>query len=131
MPSAWPKPPFALPLPGTSDADREKRLSSCYQYLEQSAKHYAAASRHILVDIGKQVHRIASLHWVVVQKLSVEIALGMALSDEYWKMGKVASELYLNHPDADERAWAHGSLAELELLALANPTLEESQAQIS
>ena len=74
---------------------------------------------------------MATLHWVVVQKLSVEIALGRALSDEYWKTGKLSAELYLDDPDPEQRAWAHGSLAELWLLALANPKLVDPASEES
>ena len=85
----WPRPNSALPSrQSTPKADTENHFLSCYQYLEKSGRHYSAASRHILVDIAKQVHRIATLHWVVVQKLSVEVALGKVPSDEYWRWAR-------------------------------------------
>lgn len=112
--------------PQATPDDRYRRHSSCYRYLEQSAAHYTEASRHILSDVGKQVHRIATLHWVVVQKLSLDAVLGKPLSDEYWWTGKLAADLFLNHPDPDERAWAHGSLAELWLLKLGSPGTDTS-----
>ncbi len=117
----------AMQLTNEDPAQRLRHLAKCHEYLEQSATLYTAASRQILVGIGTQVHRKATLHWVVVQKLSVETVLGKKLSDEYWKMAKLNASLYLNHADAEERGWAHGSLAELWLLRLAStkPELDD------
>ena len=112
----------------THASDRELFFYSCHQFLQQAAKDYTAACER-LVDTGNQA-QFATSHWVVVQKLSVETVLGKALSAEYRKKGEQSAELNLQHADSVERAWAHASLAELSLLALADPELGDSDCEL-
>src|SRR5262249_31766242 len=44
-----------------------------------------------------------------------------------WEAARLAAEHYIDHHKRDERAWAHGSLAELWLLRLHEEGLSEKQ----
>jgi hypothetical protein len=68
-------------------------------------------------------------HWVAVQYLTVPAALAEPLppnyTDDFWSARKGAMS-DVNHQDAVQAAWAWCSVAELQLLALQLPVLEQS-----
>ena len=94
-----------------------------YDDLEQARIDYQQAAKGFLVNYdGEPQQHIATLHWVLVQTLSLTAVLGKPIPDGWWETAKLSAEAYLDHSSMEERAWAHGSLAELWLLRLANDT---------
>jgi hypothetical protein len=55
---------------------------------------------------------------VATQVLSIKAVLDAPLETTLFALATALAELDLAHVDKEERAWAHGSLAELELLRL-------------
>ncbi|WP_173135056.1 CHAT domain-containing protein [Pseudaquabacterium terrae] len=95
--------------------------------LDQARTYYAQAVRGLLVNDVQAVQRKATLHWVLVQLVSLAEVLGRELRPGEWEAAWLAAEHYLDHRDPEERAWAHASLAELRLIRLADPGLTEEQ----
>ena len=89
--------------------------------LEQAALDYDSAARGLLVNEGKAVQRVATLHWVLVQVVSLAAVLGKDHDDERWIVARFCADLYGRHRDPEQVAWAHGSLAELWLLRHCRP----------
>jgi hypothetical protein len=98
-------------------------LEACHKGLEDAFDDYARAAQGFLQPSEERPQREASLHWVVVQMLSMGSILGHELDEDYWGTGKRSAKACLRLTSTDERAWAYGSLAELAILRLANQTL--------
>jgi beta-lactamase superfamily II metal-dependent hydrolase len=109
-------------------AERTRHLGECYNLLDRALSDYQQAARGFLVNEGQPVQRVATLHWVLVQTLSMAAVLGKELPEGYWESARLSAEMYLEHPGPQERAWAHGSLSEVWLLRLAVPGLDEQDA---
>jgi hypothetical protein len=105
---------------GAQSPEYRYRLLQSHGHLEQALMDYQQAARGFLINEGKPLQRIASLHWVLVQMLSMHAVLGKPRPEGSWETAKLSAEAYLDHPSADERAWAQSSLAELWLLKLAD-----------
>ena len=103
---------------GPDSPEYRNGLLLCCDYLEQARTDYRQAARGFLVNEGKPLQRMATLHWLVVQMLTMDVVLGKPMPEGSWETAKLSAEAYLDHPSTDERAWAHGSLAELWLLRL-------------
>jgi CHAT domain-containing protein/metallo-beta-lactamase superfamily protein len=117
-------------LLASADATQAKQhLDSNYSCLESAFGHYQRAVRGFLVNEGRPVQREATLHWVLVQQLSLAAVLGTKHDEGKWLTALLAAELYRDHAVHTERAWARGSLAELYLLRLANPDLDEQERE--
>jgi beta-lactamase superfamily II metal-dependent hydrolase len=100
--------------------------------LDKSLVDYTEAGRRLLVNDETTLQRKATLHWVLVQTVCLAAALGRPMEKAAWQTAKYCADFYLQHKIPEERAWAHGSLAELHLLSLADPSLSEAaRAQIS
>jgi len=113
---------------GSGSPDHRRCLLQSCDYLEQARLDYLQAAKAFLVNGGKPLQRIAALHWVLVQMLSIATVLGKPIRDGSWETAKLSAENYLDHPSVDERAWALGSLAELWLLRLADDGTSATQA---
>ena len=98
-----------------------------YQLLEQSKLEYRRAVDGLLVNDSRAIQRKATLHWVLVQLVSLTHVLEETLDPGEWEAGRLSAERYENHADTQERAWAYGSLAELWLLKLGMPNLSEEE----
>ncbi len=92
-----------------------------YDLLEEAVRDYEQAFRRHLVNETQSVQRIASLHWVLVQYLSLCTILGRDVIEGAWDAALLSANVYLDHASTEERAWAHGSLTELWMLRLAQP----------
>ena len=111
---------------GRLRAGRDERRSeldgwekdSC-DLLEQAWVDYERALRGLLVNDGRTLQRVATLHWLAVQVESLSAVLGKPSDDGRWEAAKLCADMYVDHHDIEERAWAHASLAELWLLRLA------------
>lgn len=113
---------FKRAVSGPQNEDVAGLLSSSYELLELALIDYREAAGGLMTRLSEPLHRSASLHWVLTQKLSLSVVLGRKLGAEFeeeWKTAKLSAQLHLEHPDKTQRAWAHGSLAELWLLDLA------------
>ena len=87
--------------------------------LEEARADYDRAVRGLLVGDGRTLQRVATLHWLAVQSESLGAVLGKPIEAGRWEAAKLCADLYTEHADLAERAWAQGSLAELWLLRLA------------
>jgi beta-lactamase superfamily II metal-dependent hydrolase len=120
---------LAMAYDADSREHAEHLRQSC-SYLEQSLLDYQQSVAGFLVNQGRPVQRIASLHWVLVQLLCLSAVLGKATRAGAWETARLSAEAYLDWPDANEQAWAHASLAELWLLKLTDAALNaEDRAQ--
>ena len=86
------------------------------------------AAKGLLVNDARAVQRKATLHWVLVQL----VALGYLLERRVRSRRVGSGEALLPSTTAiitetEQRAWAHGSLAELWLLRLADATLSADE----
>ena len=91
----------------------------CCELLDEARSEYERAVRGLLVSDGRTLQHVATLHWLAVQAESLCAVLGKPSADGRWEAAKLCADLYAAHPDAEERAWAQGSLSELWLLKLA------------
>ncbi len=94
-----------------------------YEPLDEARLEYLNAARGLLVSNSRTLQRIATVHWVLVQVASLSMVLGLDSDDGIWKAAKLSADLYCEHHDPEQRAWAHASLAELWLVRLADPDL--------
>ncbi len=113
-----------------SEPEYRNCLLRCCELLEQARVDYQQAAEMFLISDERPLQRIASLHWVSVQALSLQTVLGRPMHDGLWETAKLSAELYLDHPSIEEQAWAHGSLAELSLLKLSGGTPEERSVAV-
>jgi beta-lactamase superfamily II metal-dependent hydrolase len=120
---------FALAqLPGCRAPDQYAVRSATL--LEQSLRHYEQAVQGFLVNTsGAAVQRVASLHWVLVQQLSLLLVLNKAAPAGGEATARMSAQAYLSNPDLAEQAWAHGSLAELDLVALLSAPADDAGFQ--
>jgi hypothetical protein len=94
-----------------------------YDLLDQAHHDYDRAARALLMIEAGAAQRVATLHWVLSQVESMALILGRDPDEGRWKAARLSAETYLDNPSPEERAWAHGSLAELYLLLLGNAEL--------
>jgi len=111
---------------GSADAERWK---DPVDLLHQAWLDYDLAVRGLLVYEAGATQRAASLHWVAVQVESLSSVLGKDRDERRWQAAKLCADFYCDHQDAEQRAWAHGSLAELCLVRLADRALDAAQKQ--
>lgn len=93
----------------------------CCDLLEEARIDYERALSGLLVGDGRTLQRVATLHWVAVQVECLCAVLGKPAEEGRWEAAKLCADMYAAHQDAEERAWAQGSLAELWLLKLCRP----------
>src|SRR5205814_9211678 len=103
-----------------------RKMDGC-DLLEEAWRDYDRAARGLLVSDGRAAQRIATLHWVLVQAESLSAVLGKPRDPGRWETAKLSAEMHCEHPDDLERAWAHGSLAELWLLRLADALVNDDE----
>ena len=90
----------------------------CCELLEEARVDYECALNGMLVNDGRTLQRVATMHWVAVQLECLCAVLGKPSADGRWEAAKLCADMYVGHADIEERAWAQGSLAELWLLKL-------------
>ncbi len=105
------------------DDEMGRHLTDCYAYLEDSLKDYRDAAKGFLRNQSGAAQRVASLHWVLGQQLSLSAVLGVSVEQGTWEAALLSATAYLDDADLDGRRWAHGSLAELWLLKLVDAEL--------
>lgn len=110
---------FALSEEGASDRDP-------YDLLDEAYLDYERASRALLIVEGP-AQRVATLHWLLVQLESLALILARERNEGRWTAALLSAELYLDHAGEEQRAWAHGSLAELCLIRLGDPSLSDEE----
>ncbi len=71
-------------------------------------------------------------HWVATQFLSLSVILGEKVEDFWWGLARYSAEQTLQRASSLDRAWAHGTLAELEMLSIVNATdgIQEIQKRV-
>jgi hypothetical protein len=101
-----------------------------YDLLDKARRDYEEAERRFVMNEAQPLQRVATLHWVAVQAVALAVILGKTVDERAqgaWQVARLAADLYCNHPDVEERAWAHGSLAELWMLGLGMPGLADDE----
>ncbi|MEZ4266471.1 MAG: CHAT domain-containing protein [Myxococcota bacterium] len=99
-----------------------KRSAQVFHALKDSAKEQAAlkqARTHYRDALEASIRN----HWVVGQYLALFLPLEGTVPTGWWHVARASAEVDLKKSDAITAAWAHGSLAELYLLALASDDL--------
>ena len=104
-----------------------ERWKDPVELLDQAWLDYELAVRGLLVYEAGATQRAASLHWVAVQVESLSSVLGKDRDERRWQAAKLCADFYCDHQDTEQRAWAHGSLAELCLVRLADRALDPAQ----
>lgn len=112
-----------------SDAARTSSRSwhDSYDLLDQARVDYDTVVGGLLVNDARATQRLATLHWVTVQLASLTMVLGNPAVEGVWETARLCAERYADHPDIEQRAWAHGSLAELCLVRLGERDLSAAQ----
>ena len=100
-----------------------------YELLDQARLDYDRAVRGLLVYEAGETQRFATLHWVAVQAESLASVLGKDRDEARWQAAKLCADFYCDHQSTEERAWAHGSLAELCLVRLADREMNDVQKE--
>jgi beta-lactamase superfamily II metal-dependent hydrolase len=98
-----------------------------YDLLDQARREYGRAVTGLLVNDARARQRLATLHWVTVQHVSLSVVLEGTSEPGEWEAAKLCADRYCDHDVMEERAWAHGSLAELWLLRLAGPNASSAE----
>jgi beta-lactamase superfamily II metal-dependent hydrolase len=100
-------------------------MQACCTYLEDSLRDYQEAAKGFLRNEAAKLRPLASLHWAVGQQLCMAAVLGQPVREGTWEAARLSADTYTEEGDADSRAWAYASLAELWLLRLADPAIAD------
>ena len=119
----------AFTLAASADPAGVQRWRDPYELLDQAWLDYDRAVRGLLVNEAGAMQRFATLHWVAVQVESLSSVLGKDRDEARWQAARLCADLYCDHQGTEERAWAHGSLAELCLVRLADRELDAGQKE--
>jgi len=112
---------------GCEGEEQSSWLEASVQGLNGAFAAYRRAAHGFLMDQPEGAQRVASLHWVLVQMLSLGCVLGRGIDEGLWSTAHASANLHLDHDLPGERVWAHGSLTELWLLRLASLGLAEAE----
>jgi hypothetical protein len=113
----------AIAAKKAQDEIRE-HAQSCYDNLQQALADYrSAANSFLVVDANEPVQRKATLHWLLGQVLSLEAVLGETFDLDSWTVARFSAMAELGTCPSDGVVWGHGTLAELKLLRLTDPSL--------
>ena len=108
--------------------DRRRCPAGIRSISSSSARRDYRTRRHrMLVNDARALQRKATLHWVMVQLVELKHLLEGACDLGEWVTAKLCADYYCDHTEIEERAWAHGSLAELWLVRLADATLSADE----
>ena len=91
--------------------------------LKQSLGYYRKASEEELSSLEK-------FHWVATQALSLSAALHQPSDDGTLELARQVATRNLQHASVSEQAWAHATLAELEMIR-ANHRAETEKRDVS
>jgi hypothetical protein len=92
-------------------AEREELNRKSKDYLEKSLDAYQKAMAQRVWEKGKY-------HWVATQTLFLIAFLKQSPESEMYQKAMAIAKLDLDVRDEEERAWARGTLAELEMLGM-------------
>jgi len=102
---------------------RRLHLDRCHKALDHSYERYRNAVAGMLNPKTGSQHK-AQLHYVCVQMLALGTLLGKEeVTNGYWQIALLSARAHARLPEDEERAWALGTLMELHLLGVADPTL--------
>ena len=108
-------------------AEQGALLEDPYDLLDEARLDYDRAVHGLLVNDSRTLQRLATLHWVLVQVVSLSMVLGLDTEEGAWEAAMLSARRYCDHSDIQQRAWAHGSLAELCLVRLGASGLSEQE----
>jgi beta-lactamase superfamily II metal-dependent hydrolase len=112
---------LAQPMPAAAPERMQRLEHSCF-FLDEALHEYEQAARGFLVNDRRHAQRVASMHWVMVQQLSLAAVLCQPQHDGTREAAYLSAYAYLEHADGLKQCWANASLAELNLLELNDPS---------
>ncbi len=102
-------------------------LGESHRRLEDALVLYWDGVRRYMSSPTEDVHRKATLHWLLSQAVSVELILGRPFHEKGWMTAMLSAEYELERAETKARAWGHSTLAELWLLRLADATAKPAE----
>jgi beta-lactamase superfamily II metal-dependent hydrolase len=116
----------AFTLAGARNGERGP-FEDLYDLLDRARLDYHLAAKGLLVNDARALQRNATLHWVLVQAVALTAVLEHPWDQGEWDAALLSAKHYREHEVSEQRAWAHGSLAELWLLGLTKRGIDEEQ----
>jgi len=109
--------------PRLGTENQQLHMRRCHDALDSAYERYRnAVSGFMNPETGSQMK--AQLHYVCVQMLALGTLLGKEeIADGYWEVARLSARAHARLPSDEERAWALGTLLELNLLGVADPEL--------
>ena len=112
---------FAAPTGAEHVRDYRDCVLTCCALLEEALVDYESAVNGFLVNDGQGMN---APYRALVAQLSLSAVLGRGFSHGAWHMARYWVEATLaRSPEAEEKLWAQGCLAELWLLKLTDPSM--------
>jgi len=105
-------------------------MKVCRQRLDDARIEYWRASKAFLAPSTEPMRRKANLHWLLGQVISLDVALGKPLDEAMLTTACLAADIDLHDCNEVERAWAHVSLSEFNLLRLSAVELSPQQREV-
>jgi len=102
-------------------------IAECRRRLSDARAEYWRAMKAFLAPSWEALRRKSNLHWLLGQALSLDVALGQPLDKELLATARLAAKIDLESATDADRAWAHVSMAEFDLLHLAEEGLQEQE----
>lgn len=108
--------------------NRQDQPEESRKLLEKAARYYERAMNEAAVAGSKY-------HWVATQAFSLHAALENEPDHDLHRLARFIARLQLGNNDPSEQAWAHATLAELEMLSILfhetpdDPSLEQAALQ--
>jgi hypothetical protein len=93
-------------------------LGECRRRLNDARLEYWRATKAYLPPSTEQLRLKSNLHWLLGQVISIDVVLGQPLDEARLAAAWLAAQVDLDSAAAVDRAWAHVSLTEFNLLRL-------------
>lgn len=95
-------------------ASDDPNLKQCIKDLGKASQLYWKATQIFLTPQEKSAQRIATLHWVLTQRLCLQEVLGRRFDADLWTIAMVSARM--DDQAQKGEVWPLGSVAELQLL---------------
>ena len=106
-----------------SSPGRESEFANtCYSSLEKALTGYQTGTDSFLLTGEKNMQRVATLHWLLSQVMSLECVLGKPFHLRPWMAAVFSVEAELSCSEMGSK-WGHGTIAELYLIRLGDERL--------
>src|SRR5262249_29002834 len=102
-------------------------IAECRRRLSDARAEYWRATKAFLAPSSEALRSKSNAHWLLGQVLSLDVALGQPLDKALLATARLAAKIDLESASDVDRAWAHVSMAEFDLLHLAEEGLQEQE----